>query len=337
MSRFESDTTANAFLLALFNALSQLLLMEALLSRLKAYPCTRQLVSAVLELMPDHATYLEKSFRDRSAATIQLTEQSAELISRIEHGAVERLAQGYRWLCGMIQEEELYFRREGKYRNTSFAEVDAAVYQNHAGMSQYMDGLLASEVLWIQHARAMDFYVNTFLAKLPPYARHLEVGPGHGLLFDYAARHPHCASLTGWDISPASLQQTAACMEMMKVKLPLTLETQDIMKPPAVDQPWDSIVISEVLEHLEDPLTALKNLRRCISDHGILYVNVPVNAPTIDHIHLFSTPEEAVTLVEKAGFIVDELLLAPGAGHTLTKARKISASITVALAVRPAC
>jgi len=328
--------SANAFLLALLNALSQLLVMEALLSRLKAYPCTRQLVTAVLNLMPDHAAYLEKSFRDRSAATIRLTEQSAHFITAIEHGAVERLAQGYRWLCSMIQEEELHFRRTNCYRNTSFTAVDAAIYQNHVGMTQYMDGLLASEVLWIQHARAMDFFVNTFLAKLPPHARHLEVGPGHGLLFYYSALHPHCASLTGWDISPASLQQTAACMEMMKVKLPLMLETQDIMKPPTVDRPWDSIVISEVLEHLEDPLGALKNLRRCISDHGLLYMNVPVNAPTIDHIHLFSTPEEAFAMVEKAGFIVDELLLAPGAGHTLTKARKISGSITVALIARPA-
>lgn len=310
--------------------------MSDLLSVLEPFPATRRLVGAVLDVMPGHHDYLVKSFMNRSQSTQVLAEQSAILIEQIKEGDLSVLAQGYRWLCEMIQEEELYFRRSRKYRNSSFQEVDAAVYQNHAEMSQYMDGLLATEVIWIQHARAMDFYVNTFLKKQKQGYRHLEVGPGHGLLFYYPAVDPRCESLHGWDISPASLDQTRTCMRMVAPDRSVELETCDIMSRPQSETRWNSIVISEVLEHLEEPAGALKNLRECIAPDGHLYVNVPVNAPTIDHIYLFRSPEDAVTMVEKCGFIVDEVLLAPGAGYTITRSRKIEASLTVALSARPA-
>lgn len=285
--------------------------------------------------MPDHLNYLEKSFGNRSASTVSLAEKTAFLIERMEGGRLDGLVDGYRWLCEMIQEEELHFRRNGSYRNGSFAEVDAAIYQDRDRMGCYMDGLLATEVLWIQHARAMDFYVNSYLPRLGAGYRHLEIGPGHGLLLHHVAMDPRCGEIRAWDISPASLERTDACLRTMETVNPVMLELGDIMAPPALGQRWDSIVLSEILEHLEDPLEALRNLRRCLEPAGRIYVNVPVNAPTIDHIYLFRSPEEAVELVEKAGFIVDELLLAPGAGYNLARSRSREAAISVALMARP--
>jgi len=308
--------------------------MHHLDERLDRLPNTRKLVEAVLQIMPDHEAYLRKSFRERTPAIDDLTEENAELILRIEAGATQRLARGYRWLCEMIAEEELFFRRTATYRNTSFADVDGRVYQDRDAMGRYMDGLLVSEVLWIQHARAMFFYVDTFLPSLPQESRHLEVGPGHGLLLYHAAMNPRCACLTGWDVSPASLDQTAACLNMMQITNSLVLERRDIMTPVNVEQPFDSIVVSEVLEHLEQPEDALRNLHGCLSPRGRLYVNVPMNAPTIDHIYLFRDPLEVVELVERAGFIVDELLCAPGDGYTLARSRKLQASVTVVLVAR---
>jgi len=308
--------------------------MSDLFSVLEPFPATTRLVAAVLEAMPGHHDYLAKSFQNRAPSTRLLAERSALLIEQIKDGDLAVVARGYRWLCEMIQAEELYFRRNNRYRNTSFQEVDAAVYQNHDEMTQYMDGLLATEVIWIQHARAMDFFVNAFLGKQKQDYRHLEVGPGHGLLFYYPAVDSRCASLHGWDISPASLEQTRKCMKIMAPDRTVELETCDIMQPPQTDLRWDSIVISEVLEHLEDPVGAMKNLRQCLAPDGHLYVNVPVNAPTIDHIYLFRTPEDAVSMLEQCGFIVDEMLIAPGAGYSITRSRKIEASLTVALKAR---
>jgi len=303
----------------------------------QTFPATARLVEAVVQAFPEHESYLAKSFYDRSDSTNKLAEKTAVMIFEMKGGDLGRLVFGYRWICKMVMEEELYFRREGKYRHTSFEEVNAAVYQNSSQMGTYMDGLLATEVLWAQHARCMDFYVNTFLPKLPESYRHLEVGPGHGILFYYAALDPQCGSLTGWDISPASLEQTARCLSKLGVARDFELMLKNVMEePPAPMELYDSVVISEVLEHLENPSLALRNLRQIMSRRGRLFVNVPVNAPTIDHIFHLRSPEEAVDLVEKSGFIVDEVLYAPVAGCPLSKARRIEGSVSVAISARPA-
>lgn len=311
--------------------------MENLISFIQCHPVTARLVEAVVRVFPEHEAYLAKSFCNRSESTAKLGEKTAEIILDLEDGDFGRLVSGYLWICKMVMEEELYFRREGKYRNTSFAEVNAAVYQNSSQMGTYMDGLLATEVLWVQHARCMDFYINTFLPKLSDNYRHLEVGPGHGILFYYAALDPRCGSLTGWDISPASLEQTARCLSKLGIIRNFELMPKSVMEEPlAPAELFDSVVISEVLEHLENPSLALRNLGKIMSRNGRLFVNVPVNAPAIDHIYHLPTPEAAVDLVEKSGFIVDEVLFAPVAGCPLSKARRLEGSVSVAISARPA-
>jgi 2-polyprenyl-3-methyl-5-hydroxy-6-metoxy-1,4-benzoquinol methylase len=298
-------------------------------------PATRSFVEDILAAYPDHEGYLVKSFRDRSRSTSRLAEQTAGLIGRLHAGDHRRLVEGYLWICRMVMEEELHFRREGSYRNSSFAEVNASVYQNKADMVLYMDGLLATEVLWSQHARCMDFYVNTFVPKLPTGFRHLEIGPGHGLLLYYTAIAAACGSLEAWDISPASLELTAECLARLGAPKAVELRAGNVFEE-AVDRAaeFDSVTLSEVVEHLEDPLRALRNIHGLLAADGLLYVNVPVNAPAVDHIFQLKSPSEAVALVEAAGFTVDETLCAPVAGYSLTRALKADASISVAIVAR---
>ena len=310
--------------------------MSNLLNEFSNLPATRLLIQSVIEQYPSHVDYLLKSFRGRSSRTTQLSEQTASLLEKLEDGRMDRLVLGYGWICEMVRVEELEFRRTGSYRHTSFEEVDKVVYQRREDMSKYMDGLLATEVLWVQHARSMDFFVNTFLPKLPQNYNHLEIGPGHGILLYYASIDSNCAEVSAWDISPASLELTNNCLRKLGVSKNFKLEARNVMAAQdPVENLYDSIVISEVLEHLEDPLQALKNLRQIISSRGHIYVNVPVNAPAVDHIHLLRSPEDAVALVERAGFVVDEMLFAPMAGYNLARTRKVDGSISVALAARP--
>ncbi len=307
---------------------------EALLGELDSYPSTRQLVETILQDWPDHQKYLSKSFKDRPDSVRDLAERTAAIVMRLVDNDLSGSIKGYRWMCEMLFEEELYFRRSGSYRHSSFAEVNDAVYQNREQMGAYMDGLLASEVLWIQHARTMDFYVNTFLPANPDNYSHLEIGPGHGLLLYFAAADPRCARLTGWDISPASLDLTAHALKTLGVDKPVQLQAQNVMKPPQTEQRFDSIVISEVLEHLEDPVAALRNLSAVLSDAGRIYINVPVNAPAIDHIYLLRSPEETMALLSDTGLEAVDTLFAPAAGYTLERARKMKLSVSCAIAAR---
>lgn len=294
-------------------------------------PATRRLVDAVLASWPQHQKYLGKSFADRDEATAALAERTASLIELLVDGDYGAPVRGYRWMCDMVMGEELAFRRSGQYRHSTFAEVNEAVYQNRDDMAAYMDGLLASSVLWSQHARTMAFYVQRFLGQNGDGYRHLEVGPGHGLLAYYAASDPRCTSVTGWDISPASLDMTRHALGKLGVDRPVDLQIQDITRPPQVEEAFDSIVISEVCEHLEDPVSALRTLRSVLADDGRLYVNVPCNAPAIDHIFLLRSPEEAIAMVQAAGFRVVDADHSPVAGYSLDRARRLQASISCAM------
>src|SRR3712207_7808068 len=73
-------------------------------------------------------------------------------------------------------------------------------------------------------------------------------------------------------------------------------------------------VISEVLEHLEQPGQALAFLRDCMTADGRIFINVPLNSPSPDHIYLLSSPEdvrseEHTSELQSRQYLVCRLLL----------------------------
>ncbi len=84
---------------------------------------------------------------------------------------------------------------------------------------------------------------------------------------------------------------------------------------------FGSVVLSEILEHLEDPVGALRAAAAWMRPGAWLWVNVPVNSPAPDHIFLLRTPEEAVELVRTAGFTPVDTAFYPMTGRTLDEAR----------------
>jgi hypothetical protein len=92
------------------------------------------------------------------------------------------MADDYRFLCEQIvYPEELYFRRHGEYRLKHFEDALRLVYANAPFMARYMDGLLVSDALWVNHASALDHLAHVYLPMVTKGGKHLEVGPGHGL------------------------------------------------------------------------------------------------------------------------------------------------------------
>jgi len=299
-------------------------------------PAVKRLVDLVVTSWPEHAPFLERSFQARDARERSMSEQLAELVFRLHADAPQDLVRGYRWMCEMVREEELEFRRSGQYRYSSFREVNELVYQQRERMADYMFGLLASSVLWLNHTRSFVNYAERFLALNREGYRHLEVGPGHGLLLYMAAADPRCASVTGLDISAESLAQTEGALARLGAQKPAQCMTCDIAQPLAVAARFDSVVLSEVCEHLEAPGAALVNLRGIMAPGARIFVNVPVNSPAIDHIYLLKSPEEVVELVRGAGFIIEETLNAPASGYTEARARKFGAAISVCVIGRAA-
>jgi SAM-dependent methyltransferase len=227
----------------------------------------------------------------------------------------------------MVNEETIRFLRAGEYRCKTFAEAEANVYSNKPFMEKYMDGLLVSQPLWFNHARTYFAFKHSFLPSLVPDADYLEIGPGHGLLLAQAASDPAIASVSAWDVSAESLRQTARALTRLGINREAHLEQRDVLAAPP-GETFDAIVISEVLEHLEEPRRALEALVRHLREGGRIFINVPVNSPAPDHIYLLRTPDEAVELVESAGLRIKEQAFEPMSGYSLERAKTRGATIT---------
>ncbi len=301
---------------------------------LGAYPSLSELVATQLAVWPEHENMLTKSICVRSDDVMETSERaSGQILKIINHhlGSVEEVCEDYRFLCEkMILAEEWYFRRHGRYRMSTFVEVEREYYANPVFMKQYMNGLLLSSVFWLNHANALDYYIRVFLAQNKEDYRHLEIGPGHGLLIYYAGIDPRCKEVTGWDISAGSIAATRKALDAMSSGSRVTLVQQDVFEAFKGSHRFDSIVASEVLEHLERPDEALTNLYACLAPNGRLLVNMPANSPSPDHLYLIREPEEVLDLMESAGFCILEHRLFPMAGYTLEQCRKHKLTINCA-------
>lgn len=303
------------------------------------YPALQSLVRSVEQSWPEHESFIDKSLEDRSPDVLVVSDRLASLIQQLAPGVpggLEQLCSDYRFLCeDIVLPEELHFRRFGKYRISSFEDANAECYQKPEFMNRYMNGLLVSYVLWNNHAHAVASFVNDYLKMLPAGTEHLEIGPGHGILLYLAAEARAVETLTGWDISPTSIQNTRHALETLGAKKAAHLELQNLFaSEPGDDVRFGSIVMSEILEHLEDPVGALRAASRWLRPGGYLWVNVPANSPAPDHIFLFQSPEHAADIVRGAGLEIVGEAAFPMSGTTLDKARRRKLAISCVVTAR---
>ncbi|HEX4695896.1 class I SAM-dependent methyltransferase [Sphingomonas sp.] len=303
------------------------------------YPATRSLTQAVVAYWPQHATFVENSFRDREPASLAVAERLSECILKLAQdapGGLQALCDDYRFLCeDIVLPEEIHFRRNGAYRLSNFDDANAECYANEPFMSRYMNGLLLSDVLWANHANAFAAFVNDFLPRLPEGARHLEIGPGHGLFLYFAASDPRVASISGWDISPASIEKTRHALDLLDAPRQPDLTLRDLFDASADrGDRFDSIVMSEILEHLEDPTAALRAAARHLEPGGLIFVNVPANSPAPDHIFLFHDVSHARQIMLDAGLDVLDSVAYPMSGATLDRAIRHKLSVSCVLTGR---
>jgi 2-polyprenyl-3-methyl-5-hydroxy-6-metoxy-1,4-benzoquinol methylase len=307
------------------------------------YPALNRLVSRQLGLWPEHTAFLRSSFAGRTEVVMGISETLAQavlVLSDAQSDGLDTLCKDYRYLCEeIVLPEEIFFRRNGHYRLTRFEDANAECYANAPFMARYMNGLLISNVFWSNHAQAFASFATEYLDRLPLSARHLEIGPGHGLFLYFAAKHPSVAAITGWDISPTSIDKTRHALELLQARIQPQLLLQDMFKANLLPEHerFDSVAMSEILEHLEDPVAALRAAMLALKPGGQLFINVPANSPAPDHIFLFESPEHAAQIVSQAGLQVVQVQAFPMSGTTLARAQKHKLAVScVLVAHKPA-
>jgi 2-polyprenyl-3-methyl-5-hydroxy-6-metoxy-1,4-benzoquinol methylase len=207
----------------------------------------------------------------------------------------------YLKMCADIMYEQINFQRTGKYSYSSYSEVKERVYDNKEIMEYYINGLLLSQFLWQHHYYTFLFFLNS-LQKYKKVNRYLEIGAGHGLYISEAIKiFGETVSYEIIDVSETSIKVSKHFLGNNKIKYIL----DDIYKHDALEK-YDFITIGEVLEHVEKPVNLLRRLYDFLNDEGIVFITIPTNAPTIDHIYLFRNEEEIIKVLNLGGFDVIE-------------------------------
>jgi ubiquinone/menaquinone biosynthesis C-methylase UbiE len=103
----------------------------------------------------------------------------------------------------------------------------------------------------------------------------LEVGCSSGFLLQEMRRVFPQATLIGSDIVYNPLLKLAE-------RLPIPLLRFDILQCPLPDNCLDAITILNVLEHIEDDATALKQIHRILKPGGVLIIEVPAGPRLYD-------------------------------------------------------
>ena len=101
-----------------------------------------------------------------------------------------------------------------------------------------------------------------------------------------------------------------------------------------VQDMYDGISLSEVLDHVEEPEKMLIKIYQLLRKEGRAYITTVINAPAKDHIYLFHTIEEVVGLVKKSGFKIDDYYCATANNTSVEKAIKRKRGINIALILR---
>jgi 2-polyprenyl-3-methyl-5-hydroxy-6-metoxy-1,4-benzoquinol methylase len=307
------------------------------------YPAIVTLTNHIVSRWPEHSSFLEKSFAGRTGKEFDVSESLARailLLAEDESGGLDQLCDDYRFLCEhIVLPEEIYFRRNGTYRLTSFEDAQKECYANAQFMARYMNGLLLSDVMWVNHASAFAYFVDEYLPRLRDKSNHLEIGPGHGLFLYFAASANNVVSVTGWDISPTSIEKTRHALTKLAAPIVPQLHLQNMFDADSIPEKdrFSSVVMSEILEHLEDPSAALLAAAEAMTPGGYIFINVPANSPAPDHIFLFESLAHTESIVTDAGLIVVASQAFPMSGATLERAMKHKLAVScVVIAQKPA-
>lgn len=107
--------------------------------------------------------------------------------------------------------------------------------------------------------------------KYPAGWRVLEAGCGVGAQTVILAKNSPEAQFTSVDISPESVQLAGQRVEAEGVTN-VTFRSADLLDLPFPPGSFDAVFVCFVLEHLQDPVAALVNLRKVLKDGGELTV-----------------------------------------------------------------
>jgi hypothetical protein len=258
----------------------------------------------IRELSPKYAARLDKQLARMNGQYFARAERFIAAFEEFLNARDKHLCYGvdcHLKLRECMLQDRMDFLRSGRYASSSFAEVKARVYANPEVMEYYMYGLVFSQFFWPEQYARLEFFCNDLPRYRDVIRSYVEIGGGHSIYVSCALDLLRPETLFEVvDISPTSIDVSRAMCPNERIQYHLC----DVFDFPE-DRMYDFVVAGEILEHLEQPHTLLRRIRRMLTPRGRAFISTPVNAPTVDHIYLFNSAQEIRDMLAAERFVIE--------------------------------
>jgi len=143
--------------------------------------------------------------------------------------------------------------------------------------------------------------VETRLGNFSRPAKILDVGCGDGLFFDELQKYGH---VTGGESDPKTLSEDGKWLDRIHVQ-----KFDSSFNP---DEKYDAILMLDMLEHMEDPASAVKHAKSLLKEDGFLLATVPAfmslwtSHDDLNHHVIRYRQEDFCPLIVEGGLKVQE-------------------------------
>jgi len=290
-------------------------------------PNVDNLLSKILELNSKHTSMIAESMKQLSNDELQDFDHYIEYL-QMNGRTLDSLAKDYTLIVTDTFKELIYFSRFGHYRFSTIKEIEEAGYFDKKYMDQYMIGLGLTTFVWENHMQMKRFFTKNLPTN--QMGTYLEIGPGHGFNMMQAIKNTNCQHYIGVDINEASVDLTRKILASTCFG---KFNNYQVVKSDFLqwksNKLYDIIVMGEVLEHVENPLSFLRKIKQLASDSAHIFVTTCINAPAIDHISLYKSFEDIELLIEHAGLEIKQCLQIPYHKKSLLECQKEKLPVNV--------
>jgi SAM-dependent methyltransferase len=237
------------------------------------------------------------SFADDHAAFI--FHRGPNHLSEVEKAvkAYTRYSMEYLYL-----QQKLEMSADARYECASFEEGRREVYDNPEVMEgYYLDGLYLSLVLWPNHYRMLRYFLDQFTPWLPENGRFLELPVGSGTYATYGLLGKPGWTGLGVDISASALAYSRQLMQHWQLSRLEIAFGEGQKNLPWENGAFDAVITGELLEHLDDPASFLKECVRVTKPGGFLFVTTAIYAASVDHVFMFEDVASVNAMISASG------------------------------------
>jgi len=226
---------------------------------------------------------------------------------------LDSIIKNYVNYCAEIVKLQLKFEVQGIYPRNEFEKIANAIYLNSNYMKRvYYPFLIVSHFLW-EHQYKNQIWFKQLFTKFCLNKNRItsaDIGVGTGIFSRIAGNTARNIIISGFDIS----SEAHFFAKNFLVETRESIYVQEGLFPGTTGNCYDWITCIELVEHLENPIDLLEEIKDSLKLDGACFITAALNAPHEDHIYLYRSAADFKIQLEAAGLKILDMreFIAPG-------------------------